>query len=551
MAIITIIRAVSGYLSNYITGETQQGSDSCPWVIRGQPGSKFKFTLMDYAVIDGGPVKSGVCSIYGKINETLICGGEHRSHVIFTSIDDVVRVEISNPRPVKEPPYFLFKYENMLAPSGSVFLEKQPDKLVLFCRHDSNNDNNHHNNYHNNKNNYDVNNYNNDFIINRGSAGRNVLNGSLKIVSSNSNDADDDVIGEYKNKNKNNNLWTLTCVGSKWIGKVPNCTHQDDVGGMGGSWGLTGQIFGSSGQVSRNIIAFFIAVIALLVAVVIVVIGVFSIARSRKKSREERRRRDVREKVLGVTSSSSSAILDSLVVQGQLNSNSMANSSIQHLQQLPPPPYHERNTMTNAQREKDYRYHALSKLVSEADFDSAKVSNLMPPKKSHIAMKVAGSYVMPPPPSSSSSSHVSCSSHPLPPASAIQKNILNNINNNNINNNNINNSNINNSSNLTDELSNVDASDGGGSLLVLNFNRPLQQLFPQQQQQLFQQQQFQQQYPTKQLYQHSQFLPLTQQQQQPQEQQQQPLQQQYDEHIYESPKFLHKSYMDVHSTSNE
>jgi len=38
----------SGYLSNWVTAETNKGSSACPWVLQGQPGQIFSLSLIDY-----------------------------------------------------------------------------------------------------------------------------------------------------------------------------------------------------------------------------------------------------------------------------------------------------------------------------------------------------------------------------------------------------------------------------------------------------------------------------------------------------------------------
>jgi len=42
-----------GYLSNYVTAETNKGSPDCPWILEGKPGQRFTLSLVDYGSSSG------------------------------------------------------------------------------------------------------------------------------------------------------------------------------------------------------------------------------------------------------------------------------------------------------------------------------------------------------------------------------------------------------------------------------------------------------------------------------------------------------------------
>ena len=49
---VKITRPV-GYLSNFVTAETNKGSSDCPWILEGKPGQRFTLSLVDYGAPPG------------------------------------------------------------------------------------------------------------------------------------------------------------------------------------------------------------------------------------------------------------------------------------------------------------------------------------------------------------------------------------------------------------------------------------------------------------------------------------------------------------------
>jgi len=118
----------SGYLSNYIVEVSSKGSAACPWILQGSRGQKFTISLIDYGTwSDEGsteesnrhPSKSGLCHIYAQIREAgatagsniILCGGEQKEQVVYTSETHSVHIELTNPKATENAAYFILKYQ--------------------------------------------------------------------------------------------------------------------------------------------------------------------------------------------------------------------------------------------------------------------------------------------------------------------------------------------------------------------------------------------------------------------------------------------------------
>src|SRR5688500_15167279 len=85
-----------GYISNMMTEELNQGSPTCPWLIRVPEGQTISLTLVDYAWFGtaGGRADGSMCVMYAVIREAVspdsrtdvtVCGGERREKLVHES----------------------------------------------------------------------------------------------------------------------------------------------------------------------------------------------------------------------------------------------------------------------------------------------------------------------------------------------------------------------------------------------------------------------------------------------------------------------------------
>ena len=121
--------ASSGYLANIVTDETGQGSQSCPWRFRPQPGQTVYLTLLDFGVWNDTADRDrrSMCRIYATITEIetthqksdrpiFVCGGEERvKFIMSTDAETTIEVMKKDSRPtINDSAYFFIKYQGFV-----------------------------------------------------------------------------------------------------------------------------------------------------------------------------------------------------------------------------------------------------------------------------------------------------------------------------------------------------------------------------------------------------------------------------------------------------
>ena len=127
--------AMSGYFTSALSEERGQGSSLCPWIIEAQPGQRINVTLYSFAGLasdavnrrhedghgrrrpDYGPLRPDVCFEIAVMRDgdarkpVTVCGDEHRQVPLLWSENNVVSIEMPNPKLVQSLGTFVFYYQ--------------------------------------------------------------------------------------------------------------------------------------------------------------------------------------------------------------------------------------------------------------------------------------------------------------------------------------------------------------------------------------------------------------------------------------------------------
>ena len=114
----TILRAPTGYVARVTAQESGYGTDSCPWLVQGQPGQRINITLLDFAIGGGSEdVPLDYCRAYAIIRDkqtgrsTTVCGGHARESVVYLSQSNQVEIRIIRTPKRTNIDHFLLRYE--------------------------------------------------------------------------------------------------------------------------------------------------------------------------------------------------------------------------------------------------------------------------------------------------------------------------------------------------------------------------------------------------------------------------------------------------------
>jgi len=124
--------AKSGYFTSTLAEERGPGSALCPWMIEAQPGQRINVTLYSFAELASdavnerhdartrpgyGPLRPDVCFEIAVLRDgdlrkpVTVCGDENRQVPLLWSTNNVVSIELSNPKLVQSLGTFVFHYQ--------------------------------------------------------------------------------------------------------------------------------------------------------------------------------------------------------------------------------------------------------------------------------------------------------------------------------------------------------------------------------------------------------------------------------------------------------
>ena len=111
-----------GYISNAITEMSGCGSSVAPWRVVGEPGQTIELHLIDFAASPSYKAQHDdverQCPVYATIREDgvtvgqTICGGRTKDRHIYTSVGNVLDIEIPLQQEDKKKRFYLINYKS-------------------------------------------------------------------------------------------------------------------------------------------------------------------------------------------------------------------------------------------------------------------------------------------------------------------------------------------------------------------------------------------------------------------------------------------------------
>lgn len=109
---------LEGYLSSYVTQQTQCGNSDNPWILTVSGGQRINIVLLDFAnnIQSSTPTVAHDCVVYATIKDssetvthTVCGGGGKRTTPVFISVSNSVEIRL-NVKQSKPDGHFLLKY---------------------------------------------------------------------------------------------------------------------------------------------------------------------------------------------------------------------------------------------------------------------------------------------------------------------------------------------------------------------------------------------------------------------------------------------------------
>ncbi len=107
-----------GILSSSVTDDTSCGSPQSPWVIEGAPGQRIDISMVNFGwtASNNNHSTGGACQLFGHIIERSLninrslCGGSTRESHLYTSMSNVIEIQVLPSRLRQSKANFLLKY---------------------------------------------------------------------------------------------------------------------------------------------------------------------------------------------------------------------------------------------------------------------------------------------------------------------------------------------------------------------------------------------------------------------------------------------------------
>ncbi len=112
-----LLTSTTGKIASVVSHETGHGTDTCPWVIKVQPGKRVNITLWDFSTAPDTYASPEYCKAYAIIrerspgNSVTVCGGAKRFKEIYVSRTSEVEIRIIHSQQRATRDYFILKYE--------------------------------------------------------------------------------------------------------------------------------------------------------------------------------------------------------------------------------------------------------------------------------------------------------------------------------------------------------------------------------------------------------------------------------------------------------